>query len=262
MNKKKPKPKPKIEKAYENLKFLHGPWGRTIRIISEYQHPLSVFVTQKVTGLAVFFGSARIPSPESVSSKKHNKNLDLLSPFYEDARKFAKLLTQWFMEVPKRRFLVCSGGGEGIMEAANRGAYDAGGESVGLNISLPFEQTVNPYVTDKYNIEFHYFFLRKYWFISLAKALVVFPGGFGTLDELMETLTLIQTQKIKKKLPVVIFGKKFWEKIINFEALVEFGVISKEDLSLFRFYDDVDEAFEYIKKSIIQNDPMLRKSKG
>jgi hypothetical protein len=259
MSNKKLKGPNKKEKAYENLKFLHSPWGRTIRIISEYQYPLSVFINQKVTGLVVFFGSARIPAPgkKSKSGKTASKIQDL-AKYYKDASELSGLLTQWFKKIPNRKLLVCSGGGGGIMEAANRGAFDAQGDSVGLNISLPFEQKPNPYISPKFNIEFHYFFLRKYWFISLAKALVVFPGGFGTLDEFMETLTLVQTNKVKKKFPIVLYGSEFWKKIINFDALVEYGVISPEDLNLFRFCDNVKDAYDYIKNGICANDPILK----
>ncbi len=243
----------KTKKSYENLAFLHSPWARTIRMLSEYQYPLSIFVTENVSGTVVFFGSARIkPASELKSPIDHAPKFGDLSRFYDDARELSRRLTLWFRESKNQhqKYLICSGGGPGIMEAANRGAMDAGGESIGLNISLPFEQKPNPYITKKFSIEFHYFFLRKYWFVSLAQAIVVFPGGFGTLDEFLETLTLIQTQKHPYRIPIVVYGSDFWKKIVNFDALVEYGVISPEDLDLFHFIDNLDEAFHFITKSI------------
>jgi uncharacterized protein (TIGR00730 family) len=172
--------------------------------------------------------------------------------YYEKTQELSRRLTEWSksLEGTDRRFVICSGGGPGIMEAANRGASDAKGENIGLNISLPFEQNDNPYITRRLSIEFHYFFMRKFWFSYLAKAVVVMPGGFGTLDEFMEVLTLVQTGKIKKRMPIVLFGKSFWDRVINFDALVEFGTISPGDLDLFLRTDSVDEAFEYLTKEL------------
>ena len=189
----------------------------------------------------VFFGSARLREDGP------------LSQYYADARTLAKLLTEWSDQFTNNtyRFVVCSGGGPGIMEAANRGAFDANGKTIGLNIGLPFEQFPNPYVTPELSFEFHYFFMRKFWFAYLAKALVVFPGGYGTLDELMELLTLTQTQKLAKKMTIVLYGSAYWKEIINFDALVKYGVISAEDLDLFQYADDPQTAFEILKAGLL-----------
>jgi len=175
-----------------------------------------------------------------------------MSKYYEATRELARRLTLWSKELEggERRFVVCSGGGPGIMEAANRGASEAKGENIGLNISLPFEQNDNPYITRRLSFEFHYFFMRKFWFTYLAKAMVVMPGGFGTLDELFETLTLVQTGRVKKKMAIVLFGQDYWSKVLNLEALVEFGTISPTDLDLFILTDSVDEAFEYVTREL------------
>jgi uncharacterized protein (TIGR00730 family) len=172
--------------------------------------------------------------------------------YYDEARSLARMLTEWSQQFTNStyRFVVCSGGGPGIMEAANRGAADADGKTVGLNIGLPFEQFPNPYITPDLSFEFHYFFMRKFWFAYLAKALVVFPGGFGTLDEMMEILTLTQTQKLAKKMTVLLYGSEYWNEIINFEALVKHDMISREDLSLFQFVDDPTTAFELLKTGL------------
>jgi uncharacterized protein (TIGR00730 family) len=178
----------------------------------------------------------------------------LMSNYYEDAVTLAYMLTKWSKGLTeKNRFVICSGGGPGIMEAANKGAQKAGGKSIGLNISLPFEQNPNAYVSDELNFEFHYFFMRKFWFVYLAKAFVMFPGGFGTLDELMEVLTLLQTNKIKKKVTVILYGKKYWDSILNFSAMVRYGVISADDLKLFTFKDTPKEAFDYLVKELKKN---------
>jgi hypothetical protein len=179
-----------------------------------------------------------------------------MSKYYEDAAQLAGQLTKWSMKLyQQNRFVVCSGGGPGIMEAANKGAKLAGGRSVGLNISLPYEQTANPYITKNLNFEFHYFFMRKFWFVYLSKALVMFPGGFGTMDELFEVLTLLQTNKIKKKVTVVLYGREHWEKTLNFPNLLKLGLISRKDLKLFRFADTPQEAFEYLVKELRRNYP-------
>ena len=177
-----------------------------------------------------------------------------MARYYEDARKLAYMLTKWSMSIPSKRhrFVVTSGGGPGIMEAANLGAYEAGGKTIGLNIRLPYEQMPNPYITPSLNFEFHYFFMRKYWFAYLAKALVVFPGGFGTMDELFELLTLAQTAKLAKKMIVVVYGREYWNRIVNFRALAEWGAISQKDLSLFHFADTPEEGFEILRKNLTE----------
>ncbi len=267
----------RAEKAYRDFDFLNRRSARPIRILAEYLHPEQHFQKWKVYNTAIFFGSARILSPEqfkrrqtSIKRKQRyakgdelkllNKELAELSEakkyirFYREACELAGLLTQWSLRHPPgKRILVCSGGGPGIMEAANRGAFEAGGESIGLNISLPFEQYPNGYISPELNFEFHYFFMRKYWFMYLAKAMVVFPGGFGTLDELFELLTLIQTGKIQKRLPIILYGKVFWRKIINFKGLVDAGMISAEDLKLFKVVTTPQEAFESIINGLAED---------
>jgi len=261
--------------SYERKEFVHGPDGRMVRILSEYLDPLSRFRRQQIQDTVVFFGSARFHSLSAAESelKMLDKpgSLQLASPewqqqfkraqvkvqmarYYEDARKLAHLLTEWSMGLPskRKRFVVCSGGGPGIMEAANRGASEAGGISVGLNIRLPYEQMPNRYITPELNFEFHYFFMRKLWFAYLAKALVVFPGGFGTFDELFEILTLTQTEKLAKKMMVLVYGRDYWTKVINFEALADLGVISPEDLNLFKIVDSPEEGFELLKENLMR----------
>jgi len=226
--------------AYRNPEFVDGPEGRSMRILSEYLYPLAHFREARVHDTVVFFGSARL------------MEMGPLGRYYKEARELAHRLTAWSDSLPDsaRRFVVCSGGGPGIMEAANRGACDAGGKTVGLNIGLPFEQRPNPFVTPELNFEFHYFFMRKFWFAYLAKALVVFPGGFGTLDELTEILTLVQTQKLMKRMVVILYGTSFWKEVINFEALVRHGMIAADDLNLFQFADDVDTAFQELESGL------------
>lgn len=226
--------------AYKNLEFLESPDGRGLRILSEYLHPLSHLHDQKVQDTIVFFGSARVTEG------------GLLGRYYRDARELARLMTLWSDSLAdeSRRFVVCTGGGPGIMEAANRGAYDAGGKSIGLNIGLPFEQLPNPYITPGLSFEFHYFFMRKFWLAYPARALVVFPGGFGTLDEMFELLTLMQTQKIESKIVLILYGTDYWRKVVNFEALVEYGTISREDLNLFQHADDPQSAFDILRESL------------
>jgi uncharacterized protein (TIGR00730 family) len=249
------------DKAYKNLEFLNGREARTIRILSEYAHPQQRFEEEGIQNTVVFFGSARIRDHETASlaiddacaneERSAAGRAVEMSRYYEDAVTLSRMLTEWSRGLdPEHRFAVCSGGGPGIMEAANRGAFEAGGPSIGLNISLPFEQYANPYISEGLAFEFHYFFMRKYWFAYLAKALVVFPGGFGTLDEMMEVLTLVQTGKIDKPLPIVVYGSEFWKQVIDFDALVEWGVISKEDLSLFHFSDTPVDAFEILKTEL------------
>ena len=224
--------------AYLNEKFLNSPDARAIRILAEFLEPLSHFRREKVRDTVVFFGSARILEGEGP-----------LARYYDEARVLAKMLTEWADQFTNStyRFVVCSGGGPGIMEAANRGAYEAKGKTIGLNIGLPFEQFPNPYITPELSFEFHYFFMRKFWFAYLAKALVVFPGGFGTLDEMMEILTLSQTQKLAKKITILLYGSDYWKEVINFEALVKYGMIAPEDLALFQFADDPAGAMDLLK---------------
>jgi uncharacterized protein (TIGR00730 family) len=226
--------------AYRNPEFLDTPEARSLRIISEYLYPLSHFRKARIQDTIVFFGSAR--TPEAGPNER----------YYRDARELARRVTEWSdnLNEPSRRFVVCSGGGPGIMEAANRGAQDAEGKTIGLNIGLPFEQRPNPYITPELCFEFHYFFMRKFWFAYLAKALVVFPGGYGTLDELTEILTLVQTQKLVKKIVVILYGSEFWKEILNFDALVRHGMISESDLELFSYADDVDTAFRLLETGL------------
>jgi uncharacterized protein (TIGR00730 family) len=258
--------------AYERPEFLNSPSARVMRILAEYLEPQMRFRQQKIHDTVVFFGSARIVSREKaerlLQEAQHNlkqnatkdaraaleeaKSALKMSKYYEDARELARMITEWSLSLASTpaRFAICSGGGPGIMEAANRGAAEAKGQSVGLGITLPMEQLPNPYITESLNFLFHYFFMRKYWFAYLGKALVVFPGGFGTLDELFEILTLLQTGKIAKKMVVVIYGRKYWERVLNFEAIIEEGLISRADLSLFRFADSPLEAFEIVKSGL------------
>ena len=249
----------RITLAYENPHFLNSPDGRILRILSEYIEPLARFRREQIQDTVVFFGSARFHSladanqaaqqltPEAEEQKRKMARAGVdMARYYEDARRMAFLLSQWSANIParRRRFVVTTGGGPGIMEAANRGAREAGAKTIGLNIRLPFEQHANPYITPSLNFDFHYFFMRKFWFAYLAKALIVFPGGFGTMDELMEVLTLVQTQKLLKKMVVVLYGGEYWKEIINFDALLKHGMIAEEDLQLFSFVDDVDSAFK------------------
>jgi hypothetical protein len=251
-------------KAYNNMEFLNSNDGRVIRILSEYLEPKARFEKNKIVDTIVFFGSARITSRQQAlkllniakkekspaSKKNFEKALQQveMSHYYEEAVELAKELTKWTMSLSedKKRFMICSGGGPGIMEAANKGAKLAGGESIGLNISIPFEQFVNKYVDQKLAFEFHYFFMRKLWFVDMAKALIAFPGGFGTMDELMEVLTLRQTNKVTKPLKVLLYGESYWKEVLNFNAFVEKGMINQDDLKLFDFASNVDEAFEKI----------------
>lgn len=250
-------------KAYKNDHFLASPDARSLRILSEYIEPESRFEEFDVKDTIVVFGSARI-KPEAVAremledAKANGGDVAAaeralhMSKYYEATVELSRRLTEWSksLEGDERRFVICSGGGPGIMEAANRGASEAKGENIGLNISLPFEQNDNPYITRKLSFEFHYFFMRKFWFTYLAKAMIVMPGGFGTLDEFMEVVTLVQTLKIKKQLPIVLFGTEFWGKVLKFEPLVEFGTISEKDLDLFFRTDSVDEAYEFLVREL------------
>ena len=224
-------------KAYSNQEFLNSKNARALRILAEYLEPKSRFEEHKIEDTIVFFGSARF--------KEGNR-------WYEAARQLAFRLTDWSKALPteERRFVVCTGGGPGIMEAANRGASEAKGKSVGLGISIPIEQTDNPYLTRELGFHFHYFFMRKFWFAYLAKAVIVFPGGFGTLDELMEVVTLVQTKKMKRPMPIVLFGNDYWSEVINFDALVRHGTIDAEDIQIMHRTDSVDEAYDWVVQQL------------
>ena len=258
--------------AYRNQAFLNSPDGRILRILSEYQEPLSRFRREQIQDTVVFFGSARFSGhaeakksltaieKNEAKAPLHQQELQVkravaavdMAQYYEDARRLAFLLTKWSSQIPARRhrFVVTTGGGPGIMEAANLGAHEAGGKTIGLNIHLPFEQDPNPYITPSLNFEFHYFFMRKFWFAYLSKALVIFPGGFGTMDELFEILTLAQTDKLAKKILVVIYGSKYWNRIINFQAFVDAGTIAAEDLDLFKIVDSPEDAFAFLREGL------------
>ncbi len=311
--------KQRAEKAYLNQAFLTSPEARIVRVLSEYIEPRSRLAHARVKDTIVFFGSARVLSPEEADAEIHQlenaralaiqtnsctpeveaeldeamrraKVRHELTRYYSDATELARLLTEWSItqaaqayekaqvakgqlaaaqvkeQIPyvnvetikthsfKQRYVVCSGGGPGIMEAANRGAMLAGGKSIGFNIALPFEQMPNSYITDELNFEFHYFFMRKFWFAYLGKALVIFPGGYGTLDELFEILTLIQTGKIRKKMPIVVYGESYWKEIIDFDKMAYYGMISRSDLNLIHFSEEPKEAFEYIREELTRLD--------
>src|SRR6202021_2013967 len=260
--------------AYQNETFLDSPDGRVLRILAEYQEPLARFRREQIEDTVVFFGSARFegataakkglsavekngagaPAAQQEMNLKRAQAIVDMARYYEDARRLAHMLTKWSIQIPARRhrFVVTTGGGPGIMEAANLGAHEAGGKTIGPKINLPFEQNPNSYITPALNFEFHYFFMRKFWFAYLAKALVIFPGGFGTIDELFEILTLAQTDKLAKKILVVIYGSSYWKKIINFEAMLDAGVISAADLELFKMSDSPEESFEFLKDGLTE----------
>ncbi|HSL22492.1 MAG TPA: LOG family protein [Vicinamibacterales bacterium] len=253
--------------AYEIPEFLQSGTGRPVRILAEYLEPLRRFQKQDIQDTVVFFGSARVHSRTIAEralkrlqlrpgrTKEYQANLKRhriavkWSRYYEDARQLARMLTEWSLKLDthRHRFVVCSGGGPGIMEAANRGAYEAGGKTIGLNIRLPFEQGPNRYITPGLHFEFHYFFMRKFWFAYMAKALVVFPGGFGTLDEMFELLTLAQTEKLSAKIAVVLYGTDYWNQILNLHPMVEWGAIEPEDLDALRPANTPHEAFERLR---------------
>jgi len=261
--------------AYLDSAFLESEEGRPLRIIAEYLDPLKRFKDQKIQDTVVFFGSARVDSRERAeralktlrargvrdaddhyeSELKKSRKAVEWARYYEDARELARLLTAWTVSLQSEnhRFVVTSGGGPGIMEAANRGAREGGGKTIGLNIRLPFEQGANPYITDGLHFEFHYFFMRKFWFAYLAKALVVFPGGFGTLDEMFEILTLVQTDKLSKKIGVVLYGREYWEQVLNLKPMAEWGAIAEKDLELMHVADAPAEAFQYLRDHLIAN---------
>jgi uncharacterized protein (TIGR00730 family) len=285
-----PEPLESAPLAYENSAFINSADGRILRILAEYQEPMARFRRERVQDTVVFFGSARFRALDVARAQfellensgsarpapKEEQPIDIerieaeevsgqkllragaaieMAAYYEDARKLAFMLASWAktLQGPRHRFVVTSGGGPGIMEAANRGAHEAGAKTIGLNIKLPFEQEPNPYITPALNFDFHYFFMRKYWFAYLAKALVIFPGGFGTLDEMFEILTLVQTRKLAKKITVVIYGSTYWKSVINLDILAEKGAIAVSDLDLFHFADTPEEAFELLKKGLTEN---------
>ena len=285
-----PAPLDRAPLAYENPAFLGSADGRVLRLIAEYSEPLARFRKERIQDTVVFFGSARFRGLEeaegalellensyaarTASSAEQPARAEEIAAgtatelqrkravaavemarYYEDARRLAFMLTTWAKTIPSRRsrFVVTSGGGPGIMEAANRGAHEAGGKTIGLNIQLPFEQSPNPWITPALNFEFHYFFMRKLWFAYLAKALVVFPGGFGTLDEMFEILTLTQTHKLAKKITVVVYGSEYWKRIMNLQALVDSGAISPGDFDLFQWADTPEQAFELLKQGLTEN---------
>ncbi|HXD74001.1 MAG TPA: TIGR00730 family Rossman fold protein [Vicinamibacterales bacterium] len=272
--------------AYLDGEFLESSEGRPIRILSEYLEPLRRFREQKIQDTVVFFGSARVDSRERAEralktlrargvnetdaqfqaelnrSKKHVE----WARYYEDAREVARRLTAWSVSLraEHHRFVVTSGGGPGIMEAANRGATEAGGKTVGLNIRLPFEQGANDYITEGLHFEFHYFFMRKFWFAYLAKALVIFPGGFGTMDEMFEILTLAQTDKLSKRIATILYGREYWEKVINFDPMAEWGAIAEQDKELIKWADTPDEAFGQLRSHLEAHhlEPKTRQEKA
>jgi uncharacterized protein (TIGR00730 family) len=264
----------KAPKAYDNREFIHSRDGRTVRILAEYLYPEQHLRKRNIDKAIIFFGSAR--SYSRVQHKAEEESLTRMikeavgndrkvieakiealklrqevTEYYEDARKLSKMFCQWSKTLKEeQKFYICSGGGPGIMEAANRGAYECGEPNIGLNISLPFEQVPNQYISPDLNFEFHYFFMRKLWFVDIASAFVVFPGGFGTLDELFEILTLQQTLKIQRPVPIVLYSEKFWSNLVNFELMVQLGTIKREDLNLFKYANSIDEAFEYLTKEL------------
>ena len=279
-----PSPPPRaprgVYKAYENADFLKSSDARVIRMLCEYLEPLRRLQRLGIRETIVFFGSARARSPEAVRaeyesamaerkaaggkpSKELRRRIDrlqwasTLAKYYGEAAELSRLLTQWARSLNQgKRFVICSGGGPGIMEAANRGATEiAGGPSAGLTISLPKEERPNPFITPELLFEFHYFFMRKLWFVYLACGLVVFPGGFGTMDEFFEVLTLVQTRKIDRPLPIVLYGRRFWEDFLDMNALVRWGTISPEDLRLFKIVDSPQEGFDHLKTQLLKHYP-------
>ncbi len=262
-------------KAYENTEFMHGRSGRILRILSEYQYPEQYFRKLGIRGTIVFYGSARTLSLDEFDLKLRELN-DKFASAPPDQKEYFSNMIEAFMKTyemtntynetvilstklndwiktlhQNQKLVICTGGGPGMMEAANRGAHRVGLPSIGLNISLPFEQYPNNYISPNLNFEFHYFFMRKFWFVYLAKAIVAMPGGLGTLDELFDILTLRQTKKINKPLPIILYNEKFWKNVINFDYLVEMGMINKSDLSIFKFCNTPEEAFEYLKENIV-----------
>ncbi len=233
-------------KAYKNLEFLNSREARSLRILSEYQEPLSRFDKYKVNNWVLFFGSARVDPLDKT---------DPLYKYYWEAEELAHELVKWAIQLKHngKNFVICTGGGPGIMEAANRGAHRAGGKSIGMNISLPYEQKLNPYVSPELSFTFHYFFIRKFWLVYKAKAIIAFPGGFGTCDEIFELLTLIQTQKISRKdITVCLYGEDYWKKIIDFDAMLNSGAIDEDDFGLIQYVSDPDKALSFLKDNLFK----------
>ena len=287
-NGKHPKPQHAPKAPHEDRAFLSSTPARPIRILGEYIHPLAQLKKEGIGDTIVMFGSARIESHETASARYNRlKNLKTgrmskeslkhhhaalrgaksaleMSRYYEEARQLSHKLTTWALSLgPRpRRFVVCSGGGPGIMEAANRGAFEAGGKSVGLSIELPHEQFANPYNSPELSFNFHYFFMRKLWFAQIARALIVFPGGFGTMDELWEMMTLSQTGKMPKHTLILIYGRKYWNDVLNLKGMVRWGMINQEEYDLLKYADNVDEAFEVIRSGLekyhLEVDPFLQ----
>lgn len=264
-------------KAYDNFQFIHSSDGRIMRIMAEYIYPELTLRRKGVKGTVVFYGSARTLSREQFDAKMkllktqlqtakgntkdkiqkeilHLEQMEDITTYYEEGVELAKMLSEWFNQSPNTKgYYITSGGGGGMMEAANRGAYLAKRDNIGFNISLPFEQHPNKFISPDLNFEFHYFFMRKFWFVYLAKAIVTMPGGFGTLDELMEILTLKQTMKVTKPLPIILYGEKFWKELINMDLLIQKGLISPEDMNLFKYCNSPKEAFDYITTELEKN---------
>ncbi|MAW12746.1 MAG: lysine decarboxylase [Rhodobacteraceae bacterium] len=257
------------QKAYQNKAFMDAPAGRPLRIMAEYMEPMNRLHDHNILDMIVFFGSSRAPSPEQVCDIQHElknganaeRRLHLerklsLASSYDKTRKLAQLLAGWSQEISQQRgeqgqrFAIVTGGGPGIMEAANRGAHEAGLPSIGMSIALDHEMEPNAYISDGLSFEFHYFFMRKFWLTYLSKAIVVCPGGLGTIDEFFEIITLLQTKKINRAFPILVLGKEHWQDLINFDAMVERGVINREDLDLFTMTDDVDEGFQWLKSQL------------
>src|ERR1700736_1778564 len=282
------KPQHSVPPPHEDPTFLASTPARPVRILSEYIYPLVQLKKEGIGDTIVMFGSARIESREAAAAHvkqlksqktakmskerltKHRgelrgaKSALEMSRYYEEARQLSHKITTWALSLgPKpRRFVICSGGGPGIMEAANRGAYEAGGKSVGLSIELPHEQFANPYISPELSFNFKYFFMRKLWFAQIAKALIVFPGGFGTMDELWEMLTLLQTGKLTKHNIILIYGKKYWDEVLNWKAMVRTGTISEDEYKMLQFADTVEEAFDHIRAGLekyhMDLDPFLQ----
>jgi len=254
-----------VRRAFERPEFLNSAEGRLLRILAEYLEPEHRLNELRIWHTVVFFGSARLVDGERARAELASleaagapeEKLECartqleMSRYYDDARRLAHMLTAWSLTLPREeQLVVSSGGGGGIMEAANRGAHEAGGKTIALNIQLPFEQKANPWVQEDLTFDFHYFFMRKFWFVYRAKAILVFPGGFGTLDELMESLTLTQTGRVDKRMPIVIYGRKFWDEVIHLESMAKWGTISPQDLDLFHYSDTPEDAFDYIKDKL------------
>ena len=232
------------EKAYKNLEFLNSDEARTIRILSEYIEPLKRLNEQKVNSTVLFLGS---------SKAKPDQKDSVLTKFYWETEELAYHLAKWAIKLkPKgKNFVVCTGGGPGLMEAANRGASRAGGKSIGMNISIPEEQFPNAFIPPELSFFFHYFFMRKFWLVNRAKAIVALPGGFGTLDELCEVLTLVQTGKIHKdQLIILLYGKEYWDEIVNFEALFKNKAIDPDDIHLYSYSSSPEDAFSFLKNKL------------